>query len=62
MAAAPQVRMLQQVEAAAAGRSWIEGYFIPRGFTIVYADSLGTAGSDGCRRSSPATNRSRWPR
>ena len=48
MAAAPQVRMLQQVEAAAAGRSWIEGYFIPRGFTIVYADSLGTAGSDGC--------------
>ncbi|WP_321924209.1 Xaa-Pro dipeptidyl-peptidase [Burkholderia sp. BCC1998] len=48
MAAAPQVRMLQQLEAAAAGRSWIEGYFIPRGFTIVYADSLGTAGSDGC--------------
>ena len=48
MAAAPQVRMLQQLEAAAAGRSWIESYFIPRGFTIVYADSLGTAGSDGC--------------
>ncbi|AOK19987.1 X-prolyl-dipeptidyl aminopeptidase [Burkholderia cepacia] len=48
LAAAPQVRMLQQVEAAAAGRSWIESYFIPRGFTIVYADSLGTAGSDGC--------------
>ncbi|KWI38355.1 X-prolyl-dipeptidyl aminopeptidase [Burkholderia ubonensis] len=33
---------------AAAGRSWIEGYFVQRGFTIVYADSLGTAGSDGC--------------
>ncbi|EDT05766.1 Xaa-Pro dipeptidyl-peptidase [Burkholderia ambifaria] len=48
MAAAPQVRMLQQLEAAAAGRSWIEGYFVQRGFTIVYADSLGTAGSDGC--------------
>ncbi|MBY4832963.1 Xaa-Pro dipeptidyl-peptidase [Burkholderia dolosa] len=48
MAAAPQTRMLQQLEAAAAGRSWIEGYFVPRGFTIVYADSLGTAGSDGC--------------
>nr|WP_057927579.1 Xaa-Pro dipeptidyl-peptidase [Burkholderia ambifaria] len=48
MAAAPQVRMLQQLEAAAAGRSWIESYFVPRGFTIVYADSLGTAGSDGC--------------
>ncbi|AIO39962.1 hydrolase CocE/NonD family protein [Burkholderia cenocepacia] len=48
MAAAPQLRILQQLEAAAAGRSWIEGYFIPRGFTIVYADSLGTAGSDGC--------------
>ncbi|OJA84243.1 Xaa-Pro dipeptidyl-peptidase [Burkholderia ubonensis] len=48
MAAAPQTRILQQVEAAAAGRSWIEGYFVQRGFTIVYADSLGTAGSDGC--------------
>ncbi|AFQ49710.1 Xaa-Pro dipeptidyl-peptidase [Burkholderia cepacia] len=48
MAAAPQPRMLQQLEAAAAGRSWIEGYFVQRGFTIVYADSLGTAGSDGC--------------
>ncbi|KVE67617.1 Xaa-Pro dipeptidyl-peptidase [Burkholderia vietnamiensis] len=48
MAAAPQTRMLQQLEAAAAGRSWIESYFVPRGFTIVYADSLGTAGSDGC--------------
>ncbi|RQR40522.1 Xaa-Pro dipeptidyl-peptidase [Burkholderia sp. Bp9142] len=48
MAAIPQVQMLQQLEAAAAGRSWIEGYFVPRGFTIVYADSLGTAGSDGC--------------
>ncbi|MDI9654328.1 CocE/NonD family hydrolase, partial [Burkholderia cenocepacia] len=48
LAAAPQSRMLQQVEAAAAGRSWIESYFVPRGFTIVYADSLGTAGSDGC--------------
>ncbi|MBN3821425.1 CocE/NonD family hydrolase, partial [Paraburkholderia sp. Se-20369] len=46
--AAPQTRILQQLEAAAAGRSWIEGYFVPRGFTIVYADSLGTAGSDGC--------------
>ncbi|MGS0894648.1 Xaa-Pro dipeptidyl-peptidase [Burkholderia stagnalis] len=48
MAAAPQTRMFQQLEAAAAGRSWIETYFVPRGFTIVYADSLGTAGSDGC--------------
>ncbi|MFA8328860.1 Xaa-Pro dipeptidyl-peptidase [Burkholderia ubonensis] len=48
MAAAPQTRILQQVEAAAAGRSWIEGYFVQRGFTVVYADSLGTAGSDGC--------------
>ncbi|KVE38477.1 Xaa-Pro dipeptidyl-peptidase [Burkholderia sp. TSV86] len=48
LAAIPQSRILQQVEAAAAGRSWIEGYFVPRGFTIVYADSLGTAGSDGC--------------
>nr|WP_175799965.1 Xaa-Pro dipeptidyl-peptidase [Burkholderia anthina] len=48
MAAAPQVRIQQQLEAAAAGRSWIETYFVPRGFTIVYADSLGTAGSDGC--------------
>ncbi|WP_431822933.1 Xaa-Pro dipeptidyl-peptidase [Burkholderia sp. F1] len=48
MVAAPQTRILQQVEAAAAGRSWIEGYFVQRGFTIVYADSLGTAGSDGC--------------
>ncbi|KVN39642.1 X-prolyl-dipeptidyl aminopeptidase [Burkholderia pyrrocinia] len=48
MAAAPQTRILQQLEAAAAGRSWIEGYFVPRGFTVVYADSLGTAGSDGC--------------
>ncbi|KGS67248.1 hydrolase CocE/NonD family protein [Burkholderia pseudomallei MSHR7527] len=48
MAAAPQTRIWQQLDAAAAGRSWIEGYFVPRGFTVVYADSLGTAGSDGC--------------
>ncbi|WP_323123407.1 Xaa-Pro dipeptidyl-peptidase [Burkholderia alba] len=46
--AAPQSRLQQQVEVAAAARSWIEGYFVQRGFTVVYADSLGTAGSDGC--------------
>ncbi|WDD93154.1 Xaa-Pro dipeptidyl-peptidase [Burkholderia sp. FERM BP-3421] len=46
--AAPLSRLRQQAEVAAAARSWIEGYFVPRGFTIVYADSLGTAGSDGC--------------
>ncbi|WP_186150555.1 Xaa-Pro dipeptidyl-peptidase [Burkholderia gladioli] len=48
MAARPVSLLRQQAEVAAAARSWIEGYFVQRGFSIVYADSLGTAGSDGC--------------
>lgn len=44
----PVSHLREQANMAVAARSWIESYFVPRGFTIVYADSLGTAGSDGC--------------
>ncbi|MGH8783384.1 Xaa-Pro dipeptidyl-peptidase [Paraburkholderia sp.] len=44
----PISHLREQANMAVAARSWIEAYFVPRGFTIIYADSLGTAGSDGC--------------
>jgi X-Pro dipeptidyl-peptidase len=29
-------------------QGYLDNYFVPRGYAVVYADSLGTGGSDGC--------------
>ncbi len=44
----PMQRLKADAESAVRARAWIDQYFLSRGFTIVYADSLGTAGSSGC--------------
>jgi X-Pro dipeptidyl-peptidase len=46
--AEPQVARADRVAETITFSGYLDNYFVPRGYAVAFADSLGTGGSDGC--------------